>query len=133
MISEFVRAPGANDYLEPTVATSPRTSRSSFLHTALFLLGALVVGSSVLFAPAPIRADDAVGLLPLIIHAKTHSPDMISAADNLKLAEQRIGSAISKHLLRVSASNRMTYRYSNPDKYTYSFSYDGTECTNPMD
>jgi len=60
--------------------------------------------------------------------ARSASPTAQMGADDLAIADHSIGMVVSTLLPRISASSRDTYRYSSPDKYTFDYSYDGTEC-----
>lgn len=69
-----------------------------------------------------------VTLEAVIDTARRDSPTVQMSADDLTIADHTVGMVTSTLLPRISASSRDTYRYSNPEKYTFDYSYDGSEC-----
>lgn len=93
----------------------------------------------ILLAPAlalagPALADDGGGgrSIPEVIQAARDSaPAMDIAETDLEAAEHAVGSALSLNLPRLSVSDRQTYRFNNPEKYTYSYNVEqGGACLN---
>lgn len=94
-----------------------------------------VVGLLGLLGAGVAGAQGEPGALPLsavIEQARTVGPDMALARGDVEVARQHVGSAASFHLPRLSVSERQTYRYNNPERYTYSYEEEvGGACVDP--
>lgn len=74
---------------------------------------AIALSTTVLSARAAPSFEDTVR------SARTSSPTAQMGEEDLTMARHRVGQSVARLMPQISASDTQTYRYNNPDKYTF--------------
>ena len=92
-------------------------------------LHCLMVLSLALPGAALAQEGGGVPISDVLREARADAPSIEVAQRELESAEHSVGNAVSLHMPRVSVSERQTYRYNNPEKYSYSYNFEeGGQC-----
>lgn len=79
------------------------------------------------------EAGEAVPIAEVISSTRTSSPAVVTAKMDVEISALQARQALSLQLPHVSLSDRQTYRYNNPEAYTYDYYGDSSSCVPTAD